>query len=161
MYSADTLPIPVTTYPSVFICNTDPKHLPGKHWIVFWFQDSHHSECYDSLGHLPRVYNLNFDYFFLQRNTLKCVYDNEPLQKDGADTSGYHFSFYLLKECRSLHLIKIVDQLKKSDSSDKFVVDYITQHLKRVIFILNQLYQDESGCSDAGALFGVISGYIS
>ena len=77
VYSADTLPISVNTYPSAFICNTDPTHLPGKHWIVFWFQDSYHSECYDSLGQLPGTYNLHFD-SFLQRNMVKCVYNNEP-----------------------------------------------------------------------------------
>ena len=129
VYSTDTLPNTVTSYPSAFVCNTDPQHLPGKHWIVFWFQDSYHSECYDSLGHLPGAYDCNFDYF-LQRNTVKCVYNNEPLQKEGADTCGYHVLFYLLMKCRSLPLINIVEQLKKSDSSDKFVVDYVTQHFK-------------------------------
>ena len=129
MYSADTFPITVTTYPSAFICNTDPQHLPGKHWIVFWFQDSYHSECYDSLGHLPGSYNLNFDYF-KQRNTVKCVYNNESLQNEGTDTCGYHVSFYLFMKFRSLHLISIVEHLKKSESSDKFVADYVTQHFK-------------------------------
>ena len=64
VYSADTLPISVNTYPSAFICNTDPTPLPGKHWIVFWFQDSYHSECYDSLGQLPGTYNLHLIPFY-------------------------------------------------------------------------------------------------
>lgn len=127
VYSADTLPVSVNTFPSAFICNTDPMHLPGKHWIVFWFQDSYHSECYDSLGQLPGAYNLNFD-SFLQRNTEICLYNNEPTQKAGTDTCGYHVLFYLLMKCRSLSLIKIVEQLKQCDSSDKFVVDYVTHH---------------------------------
>ena len=129
VYSADTLPIIVTTYPSAFICNADPQHLSGENWIVFWFQDSYRSECYDSLGHLTPAYNINYNYI-LQRNTVNCVYNNEPLQKEGADACGYHVLFYLLMKCRSLHLINIVEQLKKSDSSDKLVVDYVTQHFK-------------------------------
>ena len=129
IYSVDTLPTKVLTFPTAYICNTEESYLPGKHWIVFWFQDSYNSECYDSLGHLPGAYDCNFDYF-LQRNTVKCVYNNEPLQKERADTCGYHVLFYLLMKCRSLPLINIVEQLKKSDSSDKFVVDYVTQHFK-------------------------------
>lgn len=129
VYSADTLPVRVNTYPAAFICNTDPQHLPGKHWIVFWFQDAYHSECYDSLGQLPGTYDLNFD-LFLQRNTTKCVYNNEVLQKAGTDTCGYHVLFYLLMKCRSIPLIKIVTQLKQCNSSDKFVVDYVTHHFR-------------------------------
>ena len=73
VYSTDTLPNTVTSYPSAFVCNTDPQHLPGKHWIVFWFQDSYHSECYDSLGHLPGAYDCNFDYFFTEEHRKVCL----------------------------------------------------------------------------------------
>ena len=104
------------------------NHLPGKHWIMVWFQDAYHSDCYDSLGQLQGRYNLNVD-LFLQRNTLRYVYNNEPLQIAGTDTCGYHVLFYLLMKCRSIPLIKIVTQLKQCDSSDKFVVNYITHHL--------------------------------
>ena len=129
VYSADTLPRRVNTYPAAFICNTDQQYLPGKHWILFWFQDAHHSECYDSLGQLPGTYYHNFD-LFLQRNTTKCVYNNEPLQKEGTDTCGYHVLFYLLMKCRSIPLIKIVRQLKQWDSSDQFVIDYVTHQFR-------------------------------
>ena len=63
VYSADTLPAKVQLFPSAFICNTDPSSFPGKHRIVFWFQDPFNSECVDSLGNLPQRYNTNFDDF--------------------------------------------------------------------------------------------------
>ena len=129
VYSADTLPVSVNIYPSAFICNTDPARLPGKHWIVFWFEDSNHSECYDSLGRLPGFYHANFE-SFLQRNTEVCLYNNVSLQTLTADTCGYHVLFYLLMKCQSLSLTQIVDGLSKCESPDKFVVNYVTNNFK-------------------------------
>ena len=72
IYSVDTLPTKVLTFPTAYICNTEESYLPGKHWIVFWFHDPVHSECFDSFGHLPGQYNTNFE-DFLTKNTNVCV----------------------------------------------------------------------------------------
>ena len=128
VYSADTLPVTVHTFPLAFICNTDPAHLPGKHWIVFWFEDPNLSECYN-LGRRPGFYHINFQ-SFLQRNTQVCVYNNVPLQKLTADTCDYHVLFYLLMKCQSMSLTQIVKGLSKCQSPGKFVVNYVTNNFK-------------------------------
>ena len=63
VYSVDTLPTNVLTFSAAYICNTEESYLPGKHWIVFGFQDSIRSESFDSLGRLPRLYNTQFEEF--------------------------------------------------------------------------------------------------
>ena len=63
IYSVDTLPTTIHTFPSAYICNTEESYLPGRHWIVFWFHDPFQSECFDSFGLLPGQYNGKFEDF--------------------------------------------------------------------------------------------------
>ena len=126
VYSADTLPATLATFPSAFICNTDPSHLPGKHWIVFWFQDPFHSECFDSLGYLPQYYSANFE-AFLRRHTSLCVYNNVPIQSKNTDICGYYVIYYLLMKCSNMNLHDIVDRLKRCSFPDQYVVEYVSQ----------------------------------
>lgn len=129
VYSADTLPNNVNTFPSAFICNTDPSYLPGKHWIVFWLQDPVTSEYYDSFGNLPGYYSVDFD-TFLKQNTEMCVYNNVAVQKYDTDTCGYHVLFYLLMKCKNMKLSDIINVLKKCHSPDQYVFEYVSNVFK-------------------------------
>ena len=126
IYSVDTLPTKVLTFPTAYICNTDESYLPGKHWIVFWFHDPVHSECFDSFGHLPGQYNTNFE-DFLTKNTNVCVYNNVPFQSKNSDVCGYYVLCYLLMKCNGTKLPDIVDLLEKSVFPDQYVVEYVTK----------------------------------
>ena len=46
VFSPDTLPSRVNTYPSVYVCNTDPSHLPGQHWVVVWMETPRKAEFF-------------------------------------------------------------------------------------------------------------------
>ena len=50
VFSPDTLPRAVTSYPAAYVCNTAVSYLPGEHWVVFWFQSPSHGEFFDSFG---------------------------------------------------------------------------------------------------------------
>ena len=109
VYSAVTLPATVHTFSSAFICNTDPSALHGKHWIVFWLQDSVSSECYDSFGYIPQLYNTHFDNF-LRMNMSMCIYNNNPFQNKVSSVCGYYVLYYLLMKCNLVNLYDIVDR---------------------------------------------------
>ena len=128
VYSVDTLPTNVLTFPAAYICNTDTEksYLPGKHWIVFWFQDPIRSECFDSFGLLPRQYNTQFEEF-LTRNTDMCVYNNVSFQRKNSDVCGFYVLYYLLMKCNDMKLTDIVDTLGKCSLPDKYVFEYVTK----------------------------------
>ena len=125
VYSADTLPTTLTLFPSAITCNTDPSHLPGKYWIVFWFKNPIHSECFDSLGYLPQYYSPNFDQF-VRHQTKFCVYNNVPIQSKNTDVCGYYVLYFLLMKCTNTSLYDIVYTLKKCSNPDQYVVEYVS-----------------------------------
>jgi len=129
VFSPDTLPKIVNMYPSAYICNTEDSHLPGKHWVVFWFQSPSHVEFYDSFGKLPQQYSEKFE-TFLNRNAVYCLYNNVPVQREDADTCGYHILFYLLMKCNNVKMITIVNNLNKRNSADRSVYEYVRMYFR-------------------------------
>ena len=129
VYSPDTLPLRVTTYPSAYICNTDPSHLPGRHWVVFWFRNWTQAEFYDSLGYAPNHYDDRFSRF-LKDNATSFRYNDVPLQAKYATTCGDHVLFYVLMKCKHMRLQDIVRLLKSVPSTDRYVYRYVRHHFE-------------------------------
>jgi len=125
VYSVDTLPKRVVIYPSAYVCNTDPSHLPGTHWVTFWFRSPVRAEFYDSFGKKPNHYSVRFE-AFLKNNATSYTYNDESVQKRDADTCGYHVLFYLLMKCRNVNLETMIATLKTIQSPDSFVRDNVT-----------------------------------
>ena len=46
------------TYPAGLISNTDPRDLPGTHWVAMYFTSPGISEFFDSYGFPPEVYGM-------------------------------------------------------------------------------------------------------
>ena len=128
VFSPDTLPLRVSTYPSVYISNTENSDKPGKHWVVFWFGSPIHAEFYDSFGRLPQTYSSKFD-DFLKNNTTFCLYNNVQVQRKNSDTCGYHVLFYLMLKCEKISMSEIVEELSRLNA-DNFVVSYVRDNFQ-------------------------------
>ena len=65
VYSRNELPIRAPTT-SLYVCNTDPNHKPGEHWVTIYINNDRRGEYFDSFGMPPL-----FDEFvtFLNNNT--------------------------------------------------------------------------------------------
>ena len=48
VFSRDELPHSFTRYPSAYVANTDPRSLPGQHWVAFYHLSPTHLEFFDS-----------------------------------------------------------------------------------------------------------------
>lgn len=129
VFSPDTLPSRVNTYPSAYICNTDPSHLPGQHWVVVWMETPRKAEFFDSLGQCPEHYDDRIKDFII-RNSEKFKCNEIRLQKRNSTTCGYHVLFYLLMKCRHYTLSDIVRLVSMQDDPDVFVYRYISQQTK-------------------------------
>ena len=127
VFSSNTLPRTVTSYPSAYICNTEPSHLPGAHWIVFWIHSPKYADFYDSLGKPPQHYDQSFQ-SFLERNCEVCVYNNVRLQSKDSNTCGYHVLFYLWMKCYNHSLLHMIYVLLSSSDPDVYVSDFIKRY---------------------------------
>lgn len=127
VFSPDTLPSKVSFYPSAYICNTDESHLPGRHWVAFWFQSPRYAEFYDSLGHCPSYYDERFKRF-LKDNSNIWKYTTKAVQTNRSMTCGYHVLFYLLMKCLDHTLPDIIGLLLEQDVPDQYVYDFISSY---------------------------------
>lgn len=57
VFSADQLPHMQLGSETGLITNTDPTHLPGRHWVAFYLNQQKELECFDSFGNSPAVYS--------------------------------------------------------------------------------------------------------
>lgn len=55
VFSADQLPHMQLGSETGLITNTDPTHLPGRHWVAFYLNQQKELECFDSFGNSPAV----------------------------------------------------------------------------------------------------------
>ena len=72
IYSIDTLE-DITRRPKFIICNTDPSHKPGKHWVAFYFMDKETVFFFDSLGKNISDYGKKFVDFVKRYAHQACV----------------------------------------------------------------------------------------
>ena len=55
VYARNELPIREPTT-SLYVCNTDPNHKPGEHWVTIYIDSDRRGEYFDSFG-MPPLFN--------------------------------------------------------------------------------------------------------
>ena len=95
VYSRNELPITAPTT-SLYICNTDPNHKPGEHWVTIYIDNDRRGEYFDSFGMPPL-----FDEFvtFLNNNTKSWKHNNRVVQDVYSSACGFHCIFYAVHRC--------------------------------------------------------------
>lgn len=107
--------------PIAFIINTDPKTLPGQHWLAVFITEKRSGEFFDSYGNPPDYkYFPKSIYRFLQRNCVKISYNTRQVQDLFSTTCGQHCLFFLLQRCKGNSFTDIIhsmysDDLRKND----------------------------------------------
>ena len=89
VYASDELPAR-TSKNSLFVCNTDPSHQPGSHWIVVYVDEKRKSDYFDSFGRTPEIPEIER---FLNDNSIEWTYNDEPVQETTSDACGHHCIF--------------------------------------------------------------------
>ena len=95
VYSRNELPIRAPTT-SLYVCNTDPNHKPGEHWVTIYIGNDRRGEYFDSFGMPPL-----FDEFvtFLNNNTKSWTHNKRVVQDVYSSACGYHCIFYAVHRC--------------------------------------------------------------
>ena len=93
IFPADGLPQRLPTKrPLLLVCNTDPHHRPGEHWIAMFLGDDGSGEYFDSFGRPP----LPIFRKFLDRNCSSWTFNKEQLQSILSRFCGHYCVFYCL-----------------------------------------------------------------
>lgn len=106
--------------PKLIICNTDPSNKPGKHWVLFYFNDRS-VDFYDSLGKDPSHYGEEFVNLIQKFSTAynKVNYRTQPLN---SNLCGYYCLYFAYGRCKGYSMEYIVNSMLSSEKVINFVL---------------------------------------
>ena len=121
IYSSDTLK-DVKEKPELIICNTDPSHKPGKHWLLFFF-DGDEVDFYDSLGKDLTSYGVEFVNFANKyaKSINQCQVRTQPPR---SSLCGQYCLYYAYLRCKGNTMEYIVNTMP----STLKVLSFICKH---------------------------------
>ena len=92
--------------PLLLVCNTDPQHKPGEHWIVIYVGTESTGEYFDSYGQEPPpVFRT-----FLDKHCVNGWIRNElQMQSAISRFCGHYCVFYCLFKMMNYNMQSIVD----------------------------------------------------
>lgn len=108
VYASDNLPVKPKGR-KVYIINTDPSHLPGKHWVTVYTDRIY--EYFDSLSKSPQ----NNIHKFMKADTKSYLTNTSKLQYDHSTTCGLFCLFYCYFRCRGFSFKRIIDMFNSND----------------------------------------------
>ena len=115
--------------PLIVIGNTDPSWLPGKHWIAFYFPLKLSPEFFDSYGHSPEFYSVDFKSFLLTNNdTGYYKYNQWQIQSSNSNVCGLYCILYALRKYQNIPFEVFVkdfgsDNLQNNDEKCIYLVE--------------------------------------
>jgi hypothetical protein len=101
VYSIDILP----ETPRLLVCNTDPSHKPGQHWVALYVDSQRRGEYFDSLGRRPS----GIIEGCMHRHCVDWLFNARQLQSAVSNCFGFYCCFYCLLRCRGVDLTRIVN----------------------------------------------------
>ena len=101
--------LPEKVIGQIYVVNTDPHWLPGKHWLTFYFPETGPPEFFDSTGHTPGYYHKEFENFLLRNSNHTYSYNNTQIQGYGSNTCGYFCLFYSFHRARGIPIASIIN----------------------------------------------------
>ena len=95
VYSRNELPISTPTT-SLYVCNKDPNHKPGEHWVAIYIDKNRPGEYFDSFG-MSSLFNEFVT--FLDNNSKSWTSNNRIVQDVYSSACGFHCIFYAVHRC--------------------------------------------------------------
>ena len=111
------------SHPCALVCNYDPSHKPGTHWIAIYLTEDGKAEFFDPYGVAPMS-----DHFsdFLERNSTGWTFNTRQLQGLTTTVCGHYAIFYLIWRTRQWSMEFIVNLFEKDTSrNDQAVYRFV------------------------------------
>lgn len=126
VFAKDRLPTRLPAKrPLLLICNFDPAHSPGSHWIAMHVDERGRGEYFDSFGRKPE------DTFktFLEKNCSSWIFNDKQLQSVISTFCGYYCVFYCLFKKLDYDLLDIVNCFTTDTAlNDVMVHKFVCEH---------------------------------
>lgn len=91
VFACDDLPSKIRRMPAILVCNTQPSHKPGEHWIVIYISKKGCGEYFDSFGLPPQN---KFFINFLNKNCVNYKYKKIMIQSIFSNFCGQFCIIY-------------------------------------------------------------------
>ena len=130
VYAENALPRHLDTFPCSVVVNTDPKGKPGQHWVAFYFSSPQEGEFFDSYGHPPEFYSLNY-VKFLNRNAQDWTFNKTELQSAWSTVCGEYCVFYVLNRAHGVRMSTIVNVFSSNKERNDHQVHEFVRKLMR------------------------------
>ena len=128
VFARDELPnLTRESRPWRLILNTDPKALPGTHWLALYGPSGGRIELFDSFSLPPINYNLD---------SLDSLHLSFSLQSPSSSVCGDYCLVYIYLRSHSYSLSDIVYLFSKISDRDSYVQRYI-HNIQNELRILN------------------------
>lgn len=118
IYAKDLLE-DIDSKPILIICNTDPSFEPGKHWVVFFFENET-CEFFDSLGKSVDFYGPEF-VNFVEKFSTQTKFVKKKIQPSNTALCGVYCLFYSYFKCQGKSLKKICKMMTSAKVVCKIV----------------------------------------
>jgi hypothetical protein len=139
VFSADTLPCK----PRLLICNTDPSHRPGEHWIAIFVDENHRGEYFDSFG---RRSDEHFEHCMNEHST-SWMYNRRQLQSIISSFCGYYCCFFCILRSRGVNMIVLLAHFTSDTAfNDSIVHDFVCNKRNETYppcYVINNRMQQE------------------
>ena len=124
VFSYDTLPRHVTSYPASYIVNTDKEQDRGEHWVALFLENEAVAEVYDSYGRKPygRIKT------FAGNNARVVKHNNHWFQGPLATTCGMYCVYFLWHRANGVPMDRATGPPLapyKWTDNDEFVADWL------------------------------------
>ena len=123
LYARNELPIRAPTT-SLYVCNTDPNHKPGEHWVTIYIDNDRRGEYFDSFG-MPPLYEEFVA--FLDNNTKFWTHDKRVVQDIYSSVCRLHCIFYAVHRCVGFD----VGSIASTYTNDAVLTDAIVEEFVR------------------------------
>ena len=119
VFAADELPeITFNCRPIVIVANTDPKNLPGTHWVCIYFDANNDCEYFDSFGQRPSP---DFE-MYINCYCQSWSYNKRQLQSVISKYCGAYCVWFCIMKSRGYPMHTITNRLTNDTALNDHLV---------------------------------------
>ena len=111
VFSIDTLPTTISSYPTALIINSDPSHLPGQHWVALFVENETVSEYFDPYGLSP----IDEIFRFSKRVSRTLIFNKWWIQHPVSSNCGLYCIYFLVARTGGVKFEEFVNYFKDYD----------------------------------------------
>ena len=145
VFPIDKLPKKISSFPILYVINTDKSDKPGMHWVALYFNEDKRAEFFDSYGNPPDKYDAHL-MRFIDRHSSGVLYNDRCLQSLDSTVCAQYCIMFAQYRCRNVAMQTTVHMFTRDTRyNDAFVHNFVESLYNVALpisdgdFIINQI----------------------